>query len=195
MAADCLSVSSFKGEHGTVGSHTVALGNAAMMTERGLATAEANAKADTLRAEGKTAMFIAVDGLVAGIVAVADPIHVLKMQPTRRMPERGILRQPHRRPTQAGPVKLRLQPRPGHIHHLATRSLPTRAGRLNNLSAPRLVRLPNPIQPNFNPKDSPCERGASAEHVKVRSASTHIDGLYFRSVTDVILVTLQQARE
>ena len=63
-----------KGVHGTVGSRTVALGNAAMMTEMGLATAEADAKADTLRAEGKTAMFVAVDGLLAGIVAVADPI-------------------------------------------------------------------------------------------------------------------------
>ncbi|MDF1708396.1 MAG: heavy metal translocating P-type ATPase [Paracoccaceae bacterium] len=63
-----------KGVHGTVGSRTVALGNAAMMKEMGLATTEADAKANTLRAEGKTAMFIAVDGLLAGIVAVADPI-------------------------------------------------------------------------------------------------------------------------
>ena len=63
-----------KGVHGTVGSRNVALGNAAMMKEMGLATTEADAKADTLRAEGKTAMFIAVDGLLAGIVAVADPI-------------------------------------------------------------------------------------------------------------------------
>ncbi len=63
-----------KGVHGTVGSRNVALGNAAMMKEMGLATTEADAKANTLGAEGKTAMFIAVDGLLAGIVAVADPI-------------------------------------------------------------------------------------------------------------------------
>ena len=35
--------------------------------------ADAEAQADTLRAEGKTAMFIAVDGALAGMVAVADP--------------------------------------------------------------------------------------------------------------------------
>ena len=63
-----------KGVRGKVGGHTVALGNAAMMQEMRLDTAQAEAEADTLRAMGKTAMFIAVDGALAGIVAVADPI-------------------------------------------------------------------------------------------------------------------------
>ena len=63
-----------KGVHGTVGGRRVALGNAAMMTDLGLSTDEAEAEADTLRADGKTAMFVAVDGTLAGIVAVADPI-------------------------------------------------------------------------------------------------------------------------
>ena len=63
-----------KGVHGTVGGRKVALGNAAMMSGLGLATDEAEADADTLRADGKTAMFVAVDGALAGIVAVADPI-------------------------------------------------------------------------------------------------------------------------
>ena len=63
-----------KGVHGTVGGRKVALGNAAMMTDLGLSTDEAEAEADALRADGKTAMFVAVDGTLAGIVAVADPI-------------------------------------------------------------------------------------------------------------------------
>ncbi len=63
-----------KGVHGTVEGRKVALGNPAMMTELGLETGEAEAQADTLRSEGKTAMFVAVDGVLAGIVAVADPI-------------------------------------------------------------------------------------------------------------------------
>jgi Cu+-exporting ATPase len=63
-----------KGVHGTVAGRRVALGNAAMMTDLGLSTDEAEAEADTLRADGKTAMFVAVDGTLAGIVAVADPI-------------------------------------------------------------------------------------------------------------------------
>ena len=63
-----------KGVHGTVSGRKVALGNAAMMADLGISADEAEARADTLRAEGKTAMFVAVDGALAGIVAVADPI-------------------------------------------------------------------------------------------------------------------------
>ncbi len=63
-----------KGVKGTVNGRKVALGNAAMMSELGLTTDDAEAQADTLRSDGKTAMFVAVDGALAGIVAVADPI-------------------------------------------------------------------------------------------------------------------------
>jgi P-type Cu+ transporter len=44
------------------------------MHNLGLNTQAAEAQADTLRATGKTAMFVAVDGVLAGIVAVADPV-------------------------------------------------------------------------------------------------------------------------
>jgi Cu+-exporting ATPase len=63
-----------KGVRGQICGRAAALGNAAMMQEMGLDTGPAEAEADALRAEGKTAMFIAVDGALAGIVAVADPI-------------------------------------------------------------------------------------------------------------------------
>ena len=63
-----------KGVHGNVAGRTVALGNVAMMTDLRISIDEAEAEADTLRADGKTAMFVAVDGTLAGIVAVADPI-------------------------------------------------------------------------------------------------------------------------
>jgi len=63
-----------KGVRGTVAGQSVALGNAAMMAELGLDTGDAEAKADAFRSEGKTAMFVAMDGAIAGIVAVADPI-------------------------------------------------------------------------------------------------------------------------
>ena len=63
-----------KGVQGTVGGRQVALGNAAMMQDLGLNTQMAEARADALRATGKTAMFVAVDGALAGIVAVADPV-------------------------------------------------------------------------------------------------------------------------
>ena len=59
---------------GTVTGRAVALGNAAMMQEMGLQSASAEGQADALRANGKTAMFLAVDGVLAGIIAVADPV-------------------------------------------------------------------------------------------------------------------------
>jgi len=63
-----------KGVQGAMGKRKIALGNKAMMIEIGLQTDTADARADALRSEGKTAMYVAVDGALAGIVAVADPI-------------------------------------------------------------------------------------------------------------------------
>jgi Cu+-exporting ATPase len=61
-----------KGVSGSVGGRKVMLGNAAMMS--GVDLVDLKVKADALASEGKTAMFVAVDGKAAGIVAVADPI-------------------------------------------------------------------------------------------------------------------------
>jgi Cu+-exporting ATPase len=79
-----------KGVRGQIGTRTVALGNTAMMQEMGLDTAEADASADTLRAEGKTAMFVAVDGTLAGIVAVADPIKDSTAQAIKELHTQGL---------------------------------------------------------------------------------------------------------
>ncbi|NNU82265.1 heavy metal translocating P-type ATPase, partial [Halovulum dunhuangense] len=79
-----------KGVQGRVGGRAVALGNAAMMREMGLDTDTAEARADTLRAEGKTAMFLAVDGALVGIVAVADPIKDSTAQAIRELHAQGL---------------------------------------------------------------------------------------------------------
>lgn len=63
-----------KGVQGIVDGRKVALGNAAMMQDLGLNTDMVEAQADALRATGKTAMFVAADGVLIGIVAVADPV-------------------------------------------------------------------------------------------------------------------------
>ena len=63
-----------KGVRGTVDGRRVALGNPAMMQDLGLEIGDAGPRADMLRADGKTAMFVAVEEALAGIVAVADPI-------------------------------------------------------------------------------------------------------------------------
>jgi Cu+-exporting ATPase len=79
-----------KGVRGRVGGRAVALGNAAMMQEMGLDTGAAESKADTLRAEGKTAMFVALDGALVGIVAVADPIKDSTAQAIRELHAQGL---------------------------------------------------------------------------------------------------------
>ncbi|RUT33170.1 heavy metal translocating P-type ATPase [Arsenicitalea aurantiaca] len=79
-----------KGVRGQVRGRAVSLGNAAMMREMGLDTGAAEANADALRADGKTAMFIAVDGALAGIVAVADPIKGSTAQAIRELHAQGL---------------------------------------------------------------------------------------------------------
>ncbi len=63
-----------KGVRGTVDGRAVALGNAAMLKELGIAAAASTQAADARRDEGETVMFVTVDGAVAGLVSVADPV-------------------------------------------------------------------------------------------------------------------------
>ena len=63
-----------KGVTGLVEGRRVALGNAALMDELRVNAAPLRVRADEHRAEGEGVMFVAVDGKLAGIVVVADPI-------------------------------------------------------------------------------------------------------------------------
>ncbi|MEA2768963.1 MAG: P-type Cu+ transporter, partial [Acetobacteraceae bacterium] len=63
-----------KGVIGKVGGRSVALGNASLMAELGVALGDLEERAETLRADGATALFVAVDGHAAGVIAIADPI-------------------------------------------------------------------------------------------------------------------------
>lgn len=63
-----------KGVSGTVNNYQVAIGNARMLEDFKVEDSSLIAKADELRSEGKTVMFIAVNNKAAGIVSVADPI-------------------------------------------------------------------------------------------------------------------------
>lgn len=63
-----------KGVSGLVGGHKVSLGNAALMGDQGVPLGAFEARADSLRAEGTTAVFVSVDGSLAGVLAVSDPI-------------------------------------------------------------------------------------------------------------------------
>jgi Cu+-exporting ATPase len=63
-----------KGVTGKIGGRQVAVGNAKLLKDLGVASTDLETRADELRREGATAMFVAIDGRPAGIIAVADPI-------------------------------------------------------------------------------------------------------------------------
>ena len=62
------------GVRGRVDGKSVALGNHALMTEEAVDVGALRRGAESLRAEGASVMFLAVDGQAAGLVAVADPV-------------------------------------------------------------------------------------------------------------------------
>jgi Cu+-exporting ATPase len=62
------------GVRGRVGGRMLALGNQALMCEAGADGAPLHERTDELRAQGASVMLLAVDGRLAGAVAVADPI-------------------------------------------------------------------------------------------------------------------------
>ncbi|MGY4476616.1 heavy metal translocating P-type ATPase [Bradyrhizobium sp. USDA 3364] len=63
-----------KGATGTVDGKQVALGNAVLMAERNIATAALDQAAEAARRDGATAIYVAVDGSIAGVIAIADPV-------------------------------------------------------------------------------------------------------------------------
>src|SRR5262245_25562962 len=63
-----------KGVTGNVEGRQLVIGNARMLNEAGIDVGALAADAQALRQEGATAMFIAIDGKAAGVIAVADPI-------------------------------------------------------------------------------------------------------------------------
>jgi P-type Cu+ transporter len=63
-----------KGVRGDVNGKRVVLGNAALMQDEGIDIGHVAGRADALRGDGSTVMFVAVDRRVAGLLAVADPV-------------------------------------------------------------------------------------------------------------------------
>jgi len=79
-----------KGVTGTTGARRVAVGNAALLKDLGIPSADLEAHADALRKEGATALFVAVDDRPAGIIAVADPIKATTMAALDALRSEGI---------------------------------------------------------------------------------------------------------
>jgi P-type Cu+ transporter len=63
-----------KGAIGMVERRRVVLGNARFLNELNIATSALDAEAERQRIEGATAIFVAIDGKIAGVIAIADPV-------------------------------------------------------------------------------------------------------------------------
>jgi Cu+-exporting ATPase len=79
-----------KGVIGKVDEQSVALGNRALLDELKIEAGELFAKAESLRADGQTVMFVAVEGKAAGLVGVADPIKGTTAEAIRQLHEDGL---------------------------------------------------------------------------------------------------------
>ena len=88
-------VSEFRSATGTgvigkIGQRQVAIGNARLLKDLGLHSASLETRADELRRDGATAMFVVVDGKPAGIIAVADPIKATTPAALKRLKTDGV---------------------------------------------------------------------------------------------------------
>ncbi|WP_338528422.1 heavy metal translocating P-type ATPase [Nitratireductor thuwali] len=79
-----------KGVSGRISGKRVALGNRSMMADLGIDVSRLMARAEALQAEGKTAMYVAVDGKAGGLIAVADPIKETAAEAVRALHDLGL---------------------------------------------------------------------------------------------------------
>jgi Cu+-exporting ATPase len=79
-----------RGVQGVVAGRRVALGNAQHMKELSVDVATASARADEMRADAQTVMYVAVDGTLAGLVGVADPIKETSIVALRELRAEGL---------------------------------------------------------------------------------------------------------
>ena len=79
-----------KGVTGTINGKKVALGNLALLETLGIDAAGVKGQADAYRAQGQTAMFVAIDGKAAGIITVADPIKATSVEAIKQLKADGL---------------------------------------------------------------------------------------------------------
>jgi Cu+-exporting ATPase len=79
-----------RGVRGRVAGRAVALGNPKLLEELNADAGALAAQAEALRADGQTVMFVVVDGKIAGLVAVADPIKQTTPEAIRQLHADGV---------------------------------------------------------------------------------------------------------
>lgn len=79
-----------KGVTATVEGQTIAPGNAMLMKELNVATKDLDASAEAARQKGATAIYVAIDGRAAGVIAIADPIKPSAKSALQKLREDGL---------------------------------------------------------------------------------------------------------
>jgi len=79
-----------KGVSGKVSGRLVVIGNADFMRARGVDVAALAVRADDLRRDGATAIYVGVDGEPAGVLAIADPIKPTTAEAIRTLKAEGL---------------------------------------------------------------------------------------------------------
>ena len=90
--ADATSVEAVRGKgvRGTIFGERVTLGNVALMEESNVAVGDFVERAESLRREGQTVVFVAIGTKLAGLVGVADPIKPTSLEALRALREEGV---------------------------------------------------------------------------------------------------------
>jgi len=79
-----------KGISGVVDGSAVLIGKAGFFEELGVPTGALGARADAMRADGATAIFVGIDGSIAGVIAIADPVKATTPQALKDLARAGV---------------------------------------------------------------------------------------------------------
>ncbi|WP_296057729.1 heavy metal translocating P-type ATPase [uncultured Amphritea sp.] len=90
MAVENFQAHSGRGATGLVDGVAVTIGNSAWMTEQHIDSSAFESKAEALAEQAKTPVYIALDGQVAGILAIADPVREDSVTAIERLKKMGI---------------------------------------------------------------------------------------------------------
>jgi Cu+-exporting ATPase len=79
-----------KGVTGTIDGKRMAIGNRRYLAEIGIDTTALEQKAETLRLDGATAVFVTIDGSVAGLIGIADPVKATTPEAVQALRADGV---------------------------------------------------------------------------------------------------------
>jgi Cu+-exporting ATPase len=89
-AAEHFKSASGRGATGTVGGRTVIVGNELLMRDNGIDVTPLRPRAESLAAQAKTPVYVAIDGRLMGLIAVADPIKHTSREAIARLHAMGL---------------------------------------------------------------------------------------------------------